>query len=101
VQPIDLAVLAEQTGGDEALAREVLELFAAEAPAEVGRLAGASPDERRAIAHKLVGGSRAIGAGNVGRLAAAVEDGSGDIGALVSAVDEACRFISSHLAGPS
>lgn len=101
MQPIDLAILAEQTGGNRHLAREVLALFAADAPGEVKRLGAASLPERRAIAHRLVGGSRAIGANAVAQLASAVEDGAGDVAALASAVAEACRFIADYLDRPA
>ena len=97
-QPIDLSHLARQAGEDEALAAEVLRLFAARAPADVARLKAASGQARREVAHLLVGSARAIGAEEVARLAAAIEAGGGDADALEAAVTEAVRFIAAHLA---
>jgi HPt (histidine-containing phosphotransfer) domain-containing protein len=96
-QAIDLAHLARQTGQDEALAGEVLRLFAARAPADVARLRAVSGPARREVAHLLVGSARAIGAEDVARLAAAIEAGAGDEDALEAAVGEALRFIAGHL----
>jgi HPt (histidine-containing phosphotransfer) domain-containing protein len=99
-QPVDLDRLAEQTGGDRKLEREVLVLFTGDAPLQIERLRSADAADRRAIAHRLVGAARAIGAGEVARLAAAVENGQGDIAALAAAVDAARQFIAAHLAKP-
>ena len=95
---IDLIHLARQTGGDDALAGEVLRLFAARAPADCARLRTATGPERREIAHLLVGSARAIGADEVARQAAAIEAGGGDAGHLEAAIAEALAFISAHLA---
>lgn len=98
MRPIDLRVLREQAGGDRALEREVLRLFADGAPNDLARLR-ASDEERRMAAHRLVGSARAIGASEVARLAAAVESGAGDVAALEAAVAEARAFIVEYLAG--
>ncbi len=99
-QPVDLDQLALQTGGDDALGRDVLRLFVAHASEDVDRLAEKSGAERRALAHRLLGSASAIGAHEVGRLAAAVEAGSDtDIPALREAMADVVRFIEDYLAG--
>jgi HPt (histidine-containing phosphotransfer) domain-containing protein len=100
VQPVDLARLAEQTGGDRKLEREVLTLFLDDASVQVERLGSASAADRRASAHRLLGSARAIGAGEVARLAAAVETGQGDVDALAAAIDVARQYIVAYLAKP-
>jgi HPt (histidine-containing phosphotransfer) domain-containing protein len=97
---IDLAHLNRQTGGDDALAAEVLRLFAAQAPVELVRLRSASASERRKAAHLLVGSARAIGAGEVARLAAEIEAGGKGVDALEAAIVEVIEFIAIHF-GPS
>ncbi len=96
-QPVDLAHLTRQTGGDDALAREVLQMFAAHAPADLARLKAASGQDRREIAHLIVGSARAIGAGEVAHLAAAVEAGSDETEALDAAMAETVGFITAYL----
>jgi HPt (histidine-containing phosphotransfer) domain-containing protein len=100
VQPVDLARLAEQTGGDRKLEREVLTLFLDDALVQVARLRSAGAADRRAIAHRLLGSARAIGADEVARLAAAVETGQGDVDALSAAIDAARQYIVAYLAKP-
>lgn len=100
MQPVDLDRLAEQTGGDRRLERDVLLLFIDDAPTQIERLQAAGPDDRRAIAHRLLGSARAIGADDVARLAARFETGDGDIPALAAAVEVARTFILAHLAAP-
>jgi HPt (histidine-containing phosphotransfer) domain-containing protein len=100
VQPVDLARLAEQTGGDRALEREVLTLFLDDASVQIARLRLADAAEQRTIAHRLLGSARAIGADEVARLAAAVEAGLGDVDALAAAVDVARQYIVAYLAKP-
>lgn len=95
--PVDLAVLAEQTGGDTTLEREVLALFAADAPRLAGIVRSPVVVDRRAAAHRLAGSARAVGAGEVARQAAAIEAGRGDVAALDAAIAEARRFIAAHL----
>jgi len=98
--PIDLDQLHQQTGGDDALEREVLKLFLAHAPADLNQLTRVDGYERRVLAHRLVGSALGIGALEVARLAASVEAGAdADILALSAAVAEAVRFIENHLAG--
>jgi HPt (histidine-containing phosphotransfer) domain-containing protein len=93
---------ARQTGGEAPLEREVLALFLERAPVDLSRLkAAVSGTQRREIAHRMVGSARAIGAGEVARLAAAFMDGSpaGEFGELEAAVRAAQRFVSERLAG--
>jgi HPt (histidine-containing phosphotransfer) domain-containing protein len=71
---IDSAHLAEQCGGDPALARDVLSLFVALAPALVERIASGDEGARDA-AHQLKGAALALGAWPVADLAAEVEQG--------------------------
>jgi HPt (histidine-containing phosphotransfer) domain-containing protein len=98
--PVDFDQLNRQTGGDDALAREVLNLFLAHAPLDMARLTAARDSERSAFAHRLVGSARGVGAARVARLAASVEAGAeGDIPALEDALAEAVGFIKAHLGG--
>ena len=71
--PIDLAHLSRQTLGDEGLKREVLDLFLAQVIAAESELAAADGEERRMLAHRLVGASRAIGAFGLAACAAELE----------------------------
>ena len=101
--PVDLAQLASQTGNDVKLEREVLRLYMDHAPADFALLrAAATAEERRMGAHRMVGSARAIGAGEVARLAAAVEQRQNAPGetitALGKALDAAGDFIKAHLA---
>jgi HPt (histidine-containing phosphotransfer) domain-containing protein len=102
--PVDLDHLARQTGGNVALEREVLALFLERSAADLAQLkAAATGTGRRDIAHRMVGSARAIGAGEVARLAAAVMDaapaGAAELGELEAAVRAAQRFVSERLAG--
>src|SRR5262245_28537761 len=71
---IDRAYLARFTLGNEALTREVLELFAAQAPIylEALRTAGSDRDWQQA-AHTLKGSAAAVGARQLQRLAELAE----------------------------
>jgi HPt (histidine-containing phosphotransfer) domain-containing protein len=100
---VDLSVLGDQTGGDARLEREVLGLYLARAPRDfAGLMASATADERRRLAHQIAGAARAVGAGEVARLAAQIEqrpNSPGDtIAVLGRALDEALAFIAAHLA---
>jgi len=101
--PVALDHLARQTGGDASLAREVLEMFLTRVAADLERVKAAGPGEaRRQAAHLIVGSARAIGAGEVARLAAAVEAEAGEatsaIAALETAIAVARRFVGDYLA---
>ena len=98
MQPVDLSHLASQTGGDPVLEREILALFATRVVVDLGDLKAASGNDQREVAHLIVGSARAIGAGEVARLAARIEAGEGDLGALEAAIDETRRFIAEYLA---
>lgn len=95
--PIDLTHLDRQTGGEVALQRQVLQLFAANSIADLDLLRGSSGRSRQEAAHLLVGSARAIGAIEVARLAAELEKGDGDVALLEAAVAEAREFIREYL----
>ena len=102
--PVDLDHLARQTGGDRNLEREVLTLFLTRSAIDLDRLKTAAAGAgRRDAAHLIVGSARAIGAGKVARLAAAVEQGADGqtsvLADLEAAVAEARRFVSDYLSG--
>jgi HPt (histidine-containing phosphotransfer) domain-containing protein len=98
--PVDFDQLNQQTGGDDAVAREVLNLFLTHAPRDLARLTATTGSERSALAHRLLGSARAVGAARVARLAASVEaGGDGDIPALKAALAEAIGVITARLTG--
>ena len=82
---LDRAHLARQTFGDEALAAELLGLFAAQCRALGPAIADAARPaaERADLAHTLKGSALGIGAARVAALAARIEDAfrSGDAAA--------------------
>src|SRR5262245_64507770 len=104
---IDRADLARFTLGNESLAREVLELFAAQAPLYLAALQRASSErEWREAAHTLKGSAGAVGARQLQRLAELAERvGRGPpsaarqaereltIGVIRAAMAAACREI--------
>lgn len=71
--PIDLEHLSRQTLGDDSLAREVLNMFVEQTRGVDERLRSATPQERRDLAHALVGAARGIGAFQVAETAAKIE----------------------------
>ncbi|MGQ0673365.1 MAG: Hpt domain-containing protein [Hyphomicrobium sp.] len=72
--PVDMAHLARYSLGDKALEREVLGLFAGEAPSRVEALRQARTDKDwRMAAHTLKGSGRAVGAWRVANLAQQLE----------------------------
>lgn len=75
--PIDLAHLRTTTFGDDALEREVLAMFAAQAAEIITRLESSPPDAAE-LAHKLKGSARAIGANDVAETAEAFEQTCGE-----------------------
>jgi HPt (histidine-containing phosphotransfer) domain-containing protein len=97
---VDFSILRAQTGGDANLEREVLGLFLTRSSGELARLKAAeSAEERRKVAHSLVGAAAAVGAVKVARLAASVERGNTvAIAALETAIAEAARQITQHIA---
>ncbi|MBB5047571.1 HPt (histidine-containing phosphotransfer) domain-containing protein [Rhodopseudomonas rhenobacensis] len=70
--PIDHQHLQRMTLGDEALEREVLALFIAQAKGLIARLTE-WPDDAAALAHKLKGSARGIGAFTVADAASELE----------------------------
>jgi HPt (histidine-containing phosphotransfer) domain-containing protein len=96
--PVDLAHLARQTAGNDALGREVLRLFLDGTPADFARLKAATGRERSEVAHLILGSARAIGADAVSKAAAAVEAGDRNLSNLENALAEARRFIAAYLA---
>jgi HPt (histidine-containing phosphotransfer) domain-containing protein len=106
---LDAAVLAEQTFGDEALARSVLAMFL-EQSANVLRVVRDTqdPKARADAAHLLKGSSRAIGAARVSTAAQQVEDLPADasqsevlsaVAALHASVAEARAAIAAQIDG--
>ena len=89
--PIDIAHLRRMTLGDAALEREVLTMFAVQASRLVETLA-ANPADAGALAHKLKGSARAIGAFAVADAAARFETlitGGQDAAEALSELDDA------------
>ena len=78
-KPIDLVHLSTQTLGDQALANEVLGIFAGQAKIYLNLLK-APKDEmtQKQTAHSLNGAARGIGAIRLSQLAQAVELGNAD-----------------------
>ncbi|HVK90814.1 MAG TPA: Hpt domain-containing protein [Mycoplana sp.] len=98
---IDLDHLATQSMGDRAVEREVLAMFAGQARRCMDELAQADEAGRKAIAHRLLGSARAVGAYAVADAAEALEDrpdSRAQLAALGAAVLEAERFILEHCA---
>lgn len=95
--PVDLTHLARQTGGNEALGRGVLRMFMEGAAGDFARLKRATGDERREVAHLILGSARAIGAGAVATAAAAIEAGDENLSNLEAALAAANDFIAAYL----
>jgi HPt (histidine-containing phosphotransfer) domain-containing protein len=70
---INRTKLDEQTFGDSGLRREVLALFAAQAPILLATLAASSGEVRSQTAHRLKGSALAIGAEQLASHADALE----------------------------
>lgn len=101
--PIDFAHLRTMTLGDESLEHEVLAMFAGQA-AELAAALAQLPPDAAAIAHKLKGSARAIGAMRVASAAADLEtalqngdDPANPLAALDDAVGEARAAIDAIL----
>lgn len=91
---IDEAHLAEQSGGDQELAREVLSLFMGRAPVLLSRIAAGSADARDA-AHALKGTALALGAWRVAAVAETAERAAAEgfrppLDDLATAISGAC-----------
>lgn len=72
-RPVDLAHLSRQTMGDRSLERDVLQMFIEGAKAMSRDLSSAAAKNAPAIAHKLKGSARAVGAFRLSELAASCE----------------------------
>lgn len=70
---IDRSHLARMTFGDSSLEREVLQLFDRQAGLLLARMRSGEPQAVATLAHTLRGSATGIGADNVARMAAAVE----------------------------
>lgn len=95
-RPVDLSHLARQTLGDRDLEQEVLSMFVRQAVSVRARIGEAGGEERRLMAHGLVGAARGVGAFAVAECAREVESGperSDAVGRLEVCIDEACSFI--------
>lgn len=95
-RPVDLVHLARQTLGDHALEEEVLALFVTQLENARQRLGGASPQERRIIAHGLKGAARGVGAFAVADCAGTIEREPEDetgLSALYRRIDEVRDFV--------
>lgn len=106
-EPIDLRFLARFTLGNAALEREVLELFAGQAPLYLQQMRAAESTKAwRDAAHTMKGSAAAVGAWRLARFAemaerldveaeVAVSEGLREqaVAGLAVAVDEACRYI--------
>jgi HPt (histidine-containing phosphotransfer) domain-containing protein len=102
-EAIDRVYLARFTLGNAALEREVLELFAAQAPVYVARLReAATSKEWKEAAHTIKGSASAIGAWRLARFAemaeridldAGAEGRAEAVAAVSTASEEVCRHI--------
>ena len=99
---IDEAYLACQTGGDAALAGELLAMFSEQGALHLATIRGQAPLQQRLdAAHTLKGAASAVGALRVATAAGEAEDalkageGSADaaLAELTDAVAEACSAI--------
>lgn len=103
--PIDRAHLARYSLGSPTLEREILGLFLAQLPLSIEQLRFAATDrEWQVAAHTIKGSARAVGAGQVARLALAAEQTSGaadedERDRLLSALEEACEVVESYVEG--
>ncbi|MBN9040779.1 MAG: hypothetical protein BGP05_17215 [Rhizobiales bacterium 62-47] len=90
---IDLSHLRAMTMSDDALQREVLQLFLAQSD-EITAALAAWPDNAAALAHTLKGSARAIGAVRVADAAAGIEDAlrSGNTHSEAANVDSLARL---------
>lgn len=101
--PIDRAHLARYSLGSPTLEREILGLFLAQLPLSIEQLRFAATDrEWQIAAHTIKGSARAVGAGQVARLALRAEQSSGAADAevrdrLLSDLEEACETVQAYV----
>ena len=87
---LDRSHLAEFSGGDEALEQDVLAMFRGHGADYLVELAEANdPATFRAVAHKLKGAARAVGA----RKLAAIAEDAEKTGARSSSIDPCVAFV--------
>ncbi|TPW31950.1 Hpt domain-containing protein [Pararhizobium mangrovi] len=96
--PLDLRHLQRQTMGDATFERDVLNIFLDEARECMTRLKNTAGPERGALAHRLKGAARGVGAFALAQSAAELEDNphdaaaldavKRDLNAVVQAIDE-------------
>jgi HPt (histidine-containing phosphotransfer) domain-containing protein len=101
--PIDIGHLGRMTLGDASLERQVLAMFSAQTDSLIGALT-ALPADAAALAHKLKGSARAIGAFRLAdaahRLEAAIQNGAAPakpLGDLADAVAQARSAVEAML----
>lgn len=95
-RPIDLVHLAHQTMGDKALEAEILQMFARQSRRLVHDMATADMSDVSALAHRLQGAAKAVGAFRVSTAAERLENNPDDAAAMASlhaAAIEADSFI--------
>lgn len=93
---INMEHLSRQTMGDKSVEREVLAIFIEQARGCIEELARVNGLACKAIAHRMLGASRGIGAFAVAEAAQALEEdpsSTARIAAVRVAVDEAESFI--------
>ncbi|AYD01126.1 Hpt domain-containing protein [Neorhizobium sp. NCHU2750] len=83
-RPIDLVHLARQTMGDKALETEILQMFARQSRGLLQEISTAERDTAVALAHRLKGSAKAIGAFKVSVAAERLEAEPEDAGAMAS-----------------
>jgi HPt (histidine-containing phosphotransfer) domain-containing protein len=92
VQVLDLAHLDRQTMGDAALRREVLALAQGQFDELLPLLEAAAGPERVALAHRLKGAARAIGAFALGDAARALEAAPQDAAAMLGVAERVAEL---------
>lgn len=95
-RPVDLVHLARQTFGNADLEREILSMFLRQIRSVRARIGGAGREERRQLAHGLVGAARGVGAFCLASCAADIEsgaDGPAALERLRGLIDEVCDFV--------
>jgi HPt (histidine-containing phosphotransfer) domain-containing protein len=84
---INLAHLDEQTFGDLAIRREVIDLFQAQAPVIMAAISASTGQARSDAAHRLRGSALALGAGPLAEASFRLEAAPDDTTALAGVVN--------------
>ena len=98
--PIDRQTLDVATGGDGALARELLVLYATRAESLASALSATPPAQRRALrdlAHGARGSALAVGALDVAQAAADLEAAAADEASLEAEIGRARDTLRRHI----